>query len=106
KRERCAIGMEGNREGLLRWGVITQGCILDERRQGVETKTVDVSLEPEPHHLVHRSLHLRIAPVQVRLFGKEGVQIPAPSGGLAATHRAATARRYPPRASARGRAVP
>jgi hypothetical protein len=41
----------------------------------VDAKAVHAAVEPEAHHVVHRRLHGRIAPVEVRLFFQKGVVV-------------------------------
>ena len=54
---------------------------LDHVPQHVDAEAVDAALEPEAQHVVHRRLHGRIAPVEVRLLLQEGVVVIL-AGGL------------------------
>jgi hypothetical protein len=49
--------------------------ILEERINHVNAKAVNAALEPEAHGIEHGACHIRIAPVQVGLFGIEEVII-------------------------------
>ena len=58
---------------------------LDDR---VEAEAVDVALEPEAQHVVHRRLDLRVVPVEVGLLGHERVQVPLLGALVEAPRRA------------------
>jgi len=55
--------------------IVAEFGILDQMPDDVDTKTIDALLQPEPHHVVDSVADIRIAPVQVRLLGEEGVVV-------------------------------
>jgi len=63
--------------GLIRrvGRVVAELRVLDEQPQHVDAKAVHPAIQPEAQHVVHRAAHLRIAPVQVRLFAQERVVV-------------------------------
>ena len=61
--------------------IVGEVCRLDQVPQHVDAEAVHASVEPEAHHVVHRRLHGRITPVEVRLLLQEGVVVIL-AGGL------------------------
>ncbi len=61
----------------LDW-VVTQGGVLVEEVHQVETEPVDAALQPEASDTEHLAPHRRVAPVEVRLEGEEGVIVVLP----------------------------
>ena len=53
--------------------IVAKRRVLDKLRDNVDSKSVDSSPQPEAQHVVHRRAHIRVSPVQVRLFGEKGV---------------------------------
>ena len=53
--------------------VVAKLGVLDQMPDDVDTEAVDTLAEPEPHHVIDRLANFRIAPVQVRLLGQEGM---------------------------------
>jgi hypothetical protein len=52
--------------------------ILDEQRRGVDADAGNAALEPEPQDVLVLGPHVRVLPVEVRLLGREQVQVPLP----------------------------
>ena len=55
--------------------VVAQLPVVDIVVDRIEPEAVDAALQPEPHRLQQRLLHLRIVEVEVRLRGQEIVQV-------------------------------
>ena len=55
------------------WADCRESGVLDQVPDHVDAKAVDALAQPEPHHVVDRRAHRRIAPVQIRLLREEGV---------------------------------
>src|ERR1035441_1069089 len=55
--------------------VVPKLRILDQMPEYIDAKAIDAFLKPEPHDIVDRLTHCRIAPVQIGLLGEEGVII-------------------------------
>ena len=69
----CSIWSRGNRSGLC---LSMDVCVGESRVFGDEVDDVHAvaagaAVEPEVHHVVHGRSHLRILPIEVRLFGGE-----------------------------------
>ena len=74
---------------IMRIGrIVAEFGVLDQVPDHVDAKAVDALLQPEPHHVVDRGAHVRIAPVEIRLLGQEGVIVILP-GRLVELPRAA-----------------
>ena len=55
---------------------IGQVRVLGEQRRGVDPDAVRAAVEPEPQHVLELLPHVRAGPVEVRLLGREQVQVP------------------------------
>ena len=77
----------------MRRRVVAQLGVLQDPVERVDAEAVDAAVQPEAQHLAERLGHLGVAPVQVRLLGIEGVQVPAPGRRVARPRRAAERRR-------------
>ena len=63
--------------GLIGWvgRIVPEVCCLQEVPQHVDPESIDATVEPEPHHIVHRRLYGWIAPVEVWLLLQEGMVV-------------------------------
>jgi len=70
-----------------------QGRVLGQQRGGVDPDAVDAAIEPEPQDVLELLADLRVGPVEVRLLGREQVQVPLPGRAVddAITRTVATA---------------
>src|SRR6476661_4795586 len=87
--------------------IVAKCRVLDQMPDHVDPETVDAVAEPETHRIINSLAHLRIAPVQIRLLGEEGVIVVLPRGvvvlpGAAAEFRQPVVRRP----AVRGRIAP
>ena len=64
------------------WWIVAKRCVLDQVPDHVDPETVDAFAKPEAHHVIDGPAHRRIAPVQIRLLGKESVIIILPRRGV------------------------
>jgi len=60
--------------------VVAKRRILDEMPHHVDPESVDPSLQPETQRLLHRGVHVRISPSQIRLLSKIGVVVVVAGG--------------------------
>src|SRR4051812_44032871 len=68
---------------IMRIGwIVAKFGVLDQMPDDIDAKTIDAPAKPETHRLIYRSAHFRIAPVQIRLLGKEGVIVILPGGSV------------------------
>src|SRR6266404_6624939 len=75
--------MRGPALAVIRiWWIVAKLRILDQMPDHVDPETVDALAKPEAHHVIDGPARFRIAPVQIRLLGKEGVIIILPRGGI------------------------
>src|SRR5437588_3190791 len=58
--------------------VIAQLLIFEQPAEEVDAEAIDATVEPEAQDIVHGLAHLLIAPVQIRLFHIEEVQVVLP----------------------------
>src|SRR5258708_1631822 len=58
--------------------VIAELLILEQTRECVNAEAIDPSVQPEAQDIIHRLAHLLIAPIQIRLFHIEQVQVILP----------------------------
>ena len=65
-------------ERLVGGRIVAQVRVLEQPVYRVDPETIDTSVEPEAHDVLHRRHDLGVAPVEVGLLGIEGVQVPAP----------------------------
>ena len=54
---------------------IRESFRLGNHVDDIHSEAVDPLVQPPPHHGIHIFAHLRIVPVQIRLLGRENVQI-------------------------------
>ena len=59
--------------------VVAQLAVLVERMAHVDPEAGDTALEPEAQDVLELRMHLRVPPVEVRLRGREVVQVVAPA---------------------------
>src|SRR5579862_7024572 len=57
-----------------RW-VVAQLRVLIDGGNGIQTEATDAAVEPEAHHLEHRTPDTGIAPIQIRLLSVEPMVI-------------------------------
>ncbi len=62
-----------SRVGVRR--VVAQLRVLHHHRRHIDPKAVHATVKPEARHVEHRVSDLGVPPVQVRLLGKEGVEV-------------------------------
>ena len=67
-----AVGIGRRARGL------GQRRVLGQQRGGIDPDAVDAAIEPEPQDVLELLPHLRVGPVEVRLLGREQVQVPLP----------------------------
>ena len=53
--------------------IVREVCRLQHVPQHVDAEAIDATVEPKPHHIVHRRLHGWMTPVEVGLLLQEGV---------------------------------
>src|SRR5215471_7861572 len=58
--------------------IITELLILEQPRKYVDAETIDATVEPEAQDIIHSLANLLVAPVQIRLFHIELVQVVLP----------------------------
>jgi hypothetical protein len=63
-------------------GIVPELVVLDQVPQDVDAEPVDAAPQPEPHRLIDRVPHLRIAPVQIRLLLEKGVVVVLPAAAV------------------------
>ena len=76
---------------------VGQPAVLEEERSRVDADAGGAAVEPEAQHVLVLAPHVRVAPVEVRLLGREQVQVPL-------ARASAGVRRARPRAAAEDRA--
>jgi hypothetical protein len=64
--------------GRIGRGIVAQETILHDRVRDIDPETRDPAVEPEAQDRVEGLAHLLVPPVQVRLLGKEIVQVVLP----------------------------
>jgi hypothetical protein len=57
------------------WRIVAELRVLHQVPDDVDAEAVDAAPEPEAQRLVHRLPDLRVAPIEVRLLGQEGVVV-------------------------------
>ena len=62
--------------------VVGEGRVLADAVHHVGPEAVDAPVEPEPQHVVHGGLDLRVPPVEVGLLGQEEVEVGLVGGGI------------------------
>ncbi len=58
--------------------IIAELLIFEQQPEHIDTEAIDPSVQPEVQDIIHRLAHLLIAPVQIRLFHIEQVQVVLP----------------------------
>jgi len=93
---------------IIRIGrIVAKLRVLDQVPDHIDAEAVDAFAKPEAHDVMDGLAHFRIAPVQIRLLGEEGVVIILLRGHVVGP-RAAAEFRHPVvrRAAVRGRLTP
>ena len=68
---------------IIRIGrVVAKLRVLDQVPDHIDAEAVDTLAKPEAHDVMDGLAHFRIAPVQIRLLGEEGVIIILPRRGV------------------------
>jgi hypothetical protein len=71
-----AVGVVLGGQRAQRRGVVREAGVLEQGVEDVQAQPVGAGPQPVPHHVEHRRLEPRLAPVEIRLEGQERGEVP------------------------------